>query len=148
MLVYTLNIFDENIAMSETSIFEIILKFFQTFYNILSNFLKKKKIVWSCYTCQDWWLIQNIGIFVFLWFYLPLSFSISSYRALVGCWHQNSGTHGVKDVQGSLTQAISDTDRNLGIKLTVCLHFALAIKHIKRFFCPFLPHFNPIAREF
>ena len=32
--------------------------------------------------------------------------------------------HGAKDVQGSLTQAISDTDRNLGIKLTVCLHFA------------------------
>ena len=132
MLVYTLNIFDENIAMSETSIFEIILKFFQTFYNILSNFLKKKKIVWSCYTCQDWWLIQNIGIFVFLWFYLPLSFSISSYRALVGC----SGTHGVKDVQGSLTQAISDTDRNLGIKLTVCLHFAPPIKTIKRSFPP------------
>ena len=55
---------------------------------------------------------------------------------------------GVKDVQASLTRAISDTDRNLGIKLTVCLHFALAIKHIKRFFCPFLPHINPIAREF
>ena len=32
--------------------------------------------------------------------------------------------HGVKDVQGSLTQAIADTDRNSGIKLTVCLHFA------------------------
>ena len=54
----------------------------------------------------------------------------------------------MKDVQGSLTQAISDTDRNLGIKLTVCLHFALAIKHIKRFFYPFLPHLNPNVESF
>ena len=38
----------------------------------------------------------------------------------------------MKDVQGSLTQAIADTDRNSGIKLTVCLHFAPNIKTIKR----------------
>ena len=43
---------------------------------------------------------------------------------------------GVRDVQGSLPQAISDADRNLGIKLTVCLHFALPIKTIKRSFSP------------
>ena len=42
--------------------------------------------------------------------------------------------HGVKDVQGSLTQAIADTDRNSGIKLTVCLRFAPNIKTIKRSF--------------
>ena len=48
--------------------------------------------------------------------------------------------HGVKDVQGSLTRAISDTDRNLGIKLTVCLHFAPPIKTIKRSFPPQLTH--------
>ena len=43
---------------------------------------------------------------------------------------------GVKDVQGSLPRAISDTDRNLGIKLTVCLHFAPPVKTIKRSFPP------------
>ena len=55
----------------------------------------------------------------------------SSYSAPWSC----AGT-GVRDVQGSLPQAISDADRNLGIKLTVCLHFALPIKTIKRSFSP------------